>query len=218
MSVIVLVGAYGVGKSEIATQLALLHRPCTLADLDVLNPFFRPREIQAHLKNLGIEVISSQLNRGHNQDTPSMSFGFMKSLKDQQDLIIDCAGSEHGLKPLASIKEVLSEAEIYFVVNLNRPESQLEHLQAMIHLFENTLQLKVSGLIHNTHLLDETTASQVIEAQRQLEGFAIKFGYPIRYTVVTAALWEAIHPYIHNPILKLTQLMLREEWMKGNTK
>ena len=42
--VIVLTGAYGVGKSEFACQLALLKAPCVLADFDVINPYFRPRE------------------------------------------------------------------------------------------------------------------------------------------------------------------------------
>jgi len=216
-SIIVLTGAYGVGKSEVAVQLALLKKPCTIADLDVLNPFFRPRELKEYLKPLGIDVVSSQLDRGLNQDTPSLNLGFMRGLQGNQELIIDCAGSENGLKPLALILEHLTQAQVYLVVNLNRPESSLDQLKGLIEMFERVSQLKITGFIHNTHLLDETTADMILRAQVELEAFSQSVDIPIVYTVMATTFFSECHSKIHNPILKISKWMLRQDWMKGST-
>ncbi len=166
---------------------------------------------------MGIEVVSSQLDRGLNQDTPSMNLGFMRGLQDKSELIIDCAGSENGLKPLASIYEHLTHAEVYLVVNLNRPESSLDQLTDLIQLFEKVSHLKITGFIHNTHMLDETTSEMILRAQKDLEAFALTVHIPILYTVIETGLVEACHQHIHNPILKISQMMLRSDWMKGST-
>ena len=55
--VIVLTGAYGVGKSEFASQLALTKAPCVLADFDVINPYFRPREQTTWFESKGVKII-----------------------------------------------------------------------------------------------------------------------------------------------------------------
>lgn len=215
--IIVLTGAYGVGKSEFAVQLALMKKPCVIADIDVLNPYFRPREISEWLKTQDIQVTGSHLSLSVNLDVPALSTAFSGTITQGKTLIIDCAGSENGLKPLMGFIELLKDAEVWLVVNANRPESMLEQIQALIGLFETRSGLKVTGLVHNTHLLDETSAEMILGAQRDLEILAKQLDLPIRYTMMPKHLETQLKPWIHNPILGFETLRLRSGWMKGNT-
>lgn len=211
-------GAYGVGKSEFCVQWALTHRPCTLGDLDVLNPFFRPREIQDDLLKQQINVVASHLDRGLNQDLPAMSFAFQKALLAHESVIFDCAGSENGLRPLHALSKEFDHAHFWIVVNLYRPESSLDKLDDLIELYELHSGRNVDGLVHNTHLLDESTLDDILVAQEQLETYSKLKGIPIVVTMMPQVFVEKAKTRLHNPILGFDQLHLREDWMKGTTR
>ena len=56
----VLLGAFGSGKSELALNMAIRaakQGPCTLVDLDVINPYFRTSERGDVLTPAGVELI-----------------------------------------------------------------------------------------------------------------------------------------------------------------
>jgi len=215
--IIILTGAYGVGKSEFASQLALLKAPCALADIDVINPYFRPREQALWLKKMNVRVIGSNLKLDTNQDMPALSGEIQGAISNQETLIIDCAGSENGLKPLASFIDLLQEAQVWLVVNAMRTESLMDQIKVMIDLFETNSHLKISGLVHNTHLLDETSVEMIIKAQIDLEALAKELKIPIVYTMLDRKFYDACVTQINNPVLGFDHLILREQWMKGDT-
>lgn len=214
--VIIITGAYGVGKSEFASQLALLKAPCALADLDVINPYFRPREQADWLLTQGVTVIGSILKNHINQDFPAMSGDLRGAISKGIPLIIDCAGSENGLKPLATFEDVLQKAQVWLVVNSKRPESFLDQVEPMIRLFEERSRLKITGLVHNTHLLDQTDPDDILKAQLELDDLGEKLGIPIVYTMISAQHRHIKH-CIHNPVVCFDHLILRSDWMKGET-
>ncbi len=216
--IIIVSGAYGVGKSEFATQLALTYAPCYLADIDILNPYFRPREQAEWLKSQDVHVIGSHLKSHINQDFPALSGDLSGAITSGKPVLIDCAGSENGLKPLATFRESLVHAEVWLVVNLMRQESQISDLNKMIQIFEAMLQLKVSGLVHNTHLLDETTLDLILEAQDQLEQYAQTIGVPIVMTMISSAFESSLKSVIKNPLLCINQLIHRTTWMQKGTR
>ncbi len=215
--VIVLTGAYGVGKSEFACQLALLKAPCVLADFDVINPYFRPREQTSWFESQGVKIIGSQIKNHVNQDFPALSGDLPSYINQDKTVIIDCAGSENGLKPLASFMDSLVKAKVYIVVNLNRLESRIDALKDLIDLFEKRSHLTINGLVHNTHLLDETSAEMIIEAQSKCEELAFELKLPIVYTMVSKDLYLLCKDVIHNECIVYDRLVLREVWMKGDT-
>ena len=59
----IITGHYGTGKTEFAVNLALQLAACQkqvmLADLDIVNPYFRSRERKAVLENAGIRLVAS---------------------------------------------------------------------------------------------------------------------------------------------------------------
>jgi len=213
--VLIITGAYGVGKSEFASQLALLKAPCALADLDVINPYFRPREQALWLKSKGVDVIGSILPNHINQDFPAMSGNLRGAISQNIPLIIDCAGSENGLKPLASFEDVLQNAQVWLVVNANRPESFFDQIKPMIELFESRSHLRISGFVHNTHLLDQTDPSMILKAQAELEIISKALNVPIVYTMINEKYKSSLP--IHNPLVCFDHLILRSDWMKGET-
>ncbi|MEI7667831.1 MAG: hypothetical protein WCI62_02405 [Erysipelotrichaceae bacterium] len=215
--IIILTGAYGVGKSEFASQLVLLKAPCVLADFDVINPYFRPREQAQWLLKQNVRVIGSNLKLDNNQDMPALSGEIQGAIFNQETLIIDCAGSENGLKPLASFINLLQDAQVWLVVNAKRTESLIDQIKPMIELFETRSHLKISGLVHNTHLLDETTAEMIICAQNDLVDLALELKIPIVYTMLNRKFYDACITQINNPVLGFDRLILREQWMKGDT-
>ena len=215
--VIVLTGAYGVGKSEFASQLALTKAPCVLADFDVINPYFRPREQTSWFESKGVKIIGSQIKNHINQDFPALSGDLPSYINQGKTVIIDCAGSENGLKPLASFMDVLTHAKVYIVINFNRIESRIEYISELIELFENRSHLKIAGLVHNTHLLDETTVEMVKDAQVKCEALSIKLNLPIVYTMIHKNFYQECKEMIHNECIVYDKLILREVWMKGDT-
>ena len=215
--VIVLTGAYGVGKSEFASQLALTKAPCVLADFDVINPYFRPREQTTWFESKGVKIIGSQIKNHINQDFPALSGDLPSYINQGKTVIIDCAGSENGLKPLASFMDALVHAKIYIVINFNRIESRLEYISELIDLFEKRSHLKIAGLVHNTHMLDETTVEMVLSAQLRCEDLSKQLNLPIIYTMIRKDFYQECKQMIHNECVVYDKLILREDWMKGET-
>lgn len=215
--VIVLTGAYGVGKSEFASQLALTKAPCVLADFDVINPYFRPREQTTWFESKGVKIIGSQIKNHINQDFPALSGDLPSYINQGKTVIIDCAGSENGLKPLASFMDALVHAKVYIVINFNRIESRLEYISELIDLFEKRSHLKIAGLVHNTHMLDETTSEMILSAQFRCEDLSKQLNLPIIYTMIRKDFYQECKEMIHNECIVYDTLILREVWMKGDT-
>ena len=214
---IIVSGGYGVGKSGFCVQWALQNSPTTIADFDILNPYFRVREIRDSLEKHSIHLIASHLNEGLNQDVPAMSFAFQKAILENENIIIDCAGSENGLRPLRSLDKSFEDAAFWMVLNLNRLESSLELCDQIIEQYETDSQIKVSGFIHNTHLLDETKIEMILSAQKQIEHYAQIKKIPIVYTMIHKKFMHECSDKIHNPLLVMDECYLRKEWMKGET-
>ena len=61
----VICGPYGSGKTEFAINYALSIKasdpssPIAIVDLDIVNPYFRSRDIAASLSEQGLEVVST---------------------------------------------------------------------------------------------------------------------------------------------------------------
>jgi adenylate kinase family enzyme len=212
---IIITGAYGVGKSEFASQLALTMAPCYLADLDVINPYFRPREQADWLKTQGVEVVGSLLKNHINQDFPALSGAISGIISQNKRIILDMAGSENGLRPLATFFEDLKDAQVWLVVNLSRPESMIDKIEDMVRLFEERSKLRITGFVHNTHMLEYTTSELIIESQRKLKTLSEQLQIPIVYTMINESIAKQCENEIENPILTFKHLILRADWMKG---
>jgi RecA/RadA recombinase len=193
--VTVFVGHFGSGKTEIALNraldLAASGERVTIADLDVVKPYFRTRAARAILSAAGIELLAPTGANVH-ADLPIIVPQIRSSLRDgQRRMIIDVGGDDTGARVLGSLSDVVPrhDTECLLVLNFRRPSTpDPESAAAMVREIEAVGRLPIDGLISNTHLMDETTAEIVLEGYRQAVATARLVGVPLVAVTVAAGL------------------------------
>ncbi len=217
----VIIGHYGSGKTEFSVNYAialakLTDRKVALADLDVVNPYFRSRERFEILEKHGITVYSSQLGNNVNFDLPSLDAGILAPLQnDDYDLILDVGGDATGARVLAQYREYLKPGnfDVFAVVNTNRPETAnqagiISHLKAI----EGEIGASVTGIINNTNLLWDTTVQDVLRGQEVIEPIAEQIKIPLVYVAAKQDIAEQLPADIKGTILPIAMHM-RDSWM-----
>jgi hypothetical protein len=157
----VFIGAYGSGKSEIAVNYALAlkttGRAVVLADLDMINPFFRSADAQKYLETAGIELIKP-FYANTQVDVPAVPSAVF-SLFDRTDRfgVLDIGGEDLGARVLASLhnrfpdENSANRANILLVVNTCRPFTATpEQIAEMAAALTTAGNVKINGMINNT--------------------------------------------------------------------
>lgn len=188
----VIVGHSGSGKTELSVNLALwlaqAGQKTALADLDVVNPYFRSRERADLLEENGIRLITSS-QACMDADLPSMPVE-LNTLLDDQSLtgILDIGGDAVGARVLARYKPKLQNNTygVLFVVNANRPlTSSPEKALRYMRQIEQTIGLPVTGIINNTHMCCETTTEDILEGKSLAEVLSEQTQVPVIGHVVS---------------------------------
>ncbi|MGN0311270.1 MAG: ATP-binding protein [Lachnospiraceae bacterium] len=185
----IITGYYGSGKTEFAVnyafQLAKVARRPAIADLDIVNVYFRSRERTKELEEAGIEVISSSVVED-NCDMPALSSKITVPFLDKSyDYIIDLGGSEVGAKVLGRFGDLIdpSEVDYLMVVNIFRPETgNVEEIIHQIQLLEQMSGLKVTGFVNNSNLIHETAMEDIVAGDEFLREVSARTGIPVKYT------------------------------------
>lgn len=170
--IVIIVGNYGSGKTEVAVNLALhQHGRGTrvrIADLDLVNPYFRTREARTTLKDMGIELVLPP-ERLMQADLPIVMPQVAGLLRAPGELtILDAGGDDVGVTVLASLGDVFQGVErpvrMYQVVNPHRPNTDsVQGCIKMRRAIEAKAGLPVHKWVGNANLLDETTAEHIYQ-------------------------------------------------------
>lgn len=191
----VLVGHAGVGKTNVALGLALAEaaagRTVTLADLDVVNPYFRSSDYPEILHEAGIRLIAPVLART-TLDTPSLT-GELDAVIAQvaadpaQRLVIDVGGDDDGATTIGRWARMLTEAgaRVLYVVSAFRALTQTaEEAAAMLPDIEEHAHLRATAVLNTSNLSDETTAHNVLAGRHFAREVAGQLGLPLEATIV----------------------------------
>jgi len=184
----IITGQFGSGKTEFAVnyvrKMAGLVKKAAIADLDIVNPYFRSREKADILQKEGIEVISSSITTD-NSDMPALSQKITVPFIDKTyDYVVDLGGGEDGTNVLGRLLKYIDKEETDFlmVVNVFRPGTQTaEEILKEKELLERTSSLKVTGFVNNSNLIHETTFDHVLYGNEVIKKASGMCGVPIRY-------------------------------------
>lgn len=216
----IITGNYGSGKTEFAINYAVAlnkaGKKTALADLDIVNVYFRSREKTRELEKMGIHVISSSL-KGNAVDIPAIPAEVVSPLRDKSyHYVIDLGGNEIGTKVMGTLKPDLKQEEIdvFMVVNLFRPETaNAEKIILLKEQLESTSGLKITGLVNNTNLIGDTDIQVILSGEKILEKVTDITGIPIRYTTYVEEIVGKLSSEKVQGELFSFQLYMREMWM-----
>ncbi|MBQ2961124.1 MAG: hypothetical protein IJE09_07880 [Oscillospiraceae bacterium] len=213
----IVTGHYGTGKTEFAVNLALAlaaeHDNVMIADLDIVNPYFRSRERKAELEKSGIRLISSSQEAAH-ADIPALPAELLGIFQNRSIRgVLDIGGDPVGARVLARFqpKIVSEDYELLFVVNANRPEvrtaeSAIEYLRNI----EKITGLECSGLVNNTHLCGETTEIEVRKGAALAQEISEITGIPVRCHVAVERLAESLSD-LKEPVFPIS-IKMKKPW------
>jgi hypothetical protein len=222
---LMVVGDYGSGKTEVAIHLARRWarqgKPVSLADLDLVNPYFRSREARADLEAAGVRLVAPE-PRLEWSDLPILLPEISGLLRPSAGScsLFDVGGDDVGSKVLASLRGALGAAphELWQVINRSRPFTRsVGGCLRMMGSIEAAARLKVTGLVANTHLMEHTDARVVYDGYELAREVANSTGLPLRCVVVPAALVDdPLLDAIEAPLLPFRPVLLPPWKRKGS--
>lgn len=191
-------GHYGSGKSNIAVNYAFRLRETydkvALADVDVVNPYFRSLDSKSELEEKGIRVIALPF-ANTNVDLPALP-SEVYGLVERRDIhaVLDVGGDDRGALALGRFVPYIQEEndyDMFFVANFYRPLTRTaeEALGVMNEIF-SACRLPFTGIINNSNLGEETVARDVETTVAEAEKLAEISGLPLVYTTYSERLGE----------------------------
>ena len=189
----IVIGAYGSGKSEISVNLALSMKrenpsaKVLMADLDIVNPFYRSADASRLLEENDIRLISP-MYANSNIDAPVLS-GEVNVIFDDDSYcgVYDIGGEDMGATILGSMKTKLEniDADLLMAVNVRRPfTSTVDEIIIMASELQAAAKMKITGFINNSNLLGETTFEDLKKGEEILKEVSSRTGIPVVLTTV----------------------------------
>jgi hypothetical protein len=188
--VTLLAGHYGSGKTNLAVNLALKMRKdgfaVKMADLDIVNPYFRTKDSAKELQQADIELISPAF-ANTNVDLPALPQEVYKLVQRKDfNAVLDIGGDDRGAYALGRYTPYILEEndyEMIFVANFFRPLTQtaLEALEVMREI-EGACGIKFTAIINNSNLGEQTRAQDVLSTLSKAEELSKLSNLPIIFT------------------------------------
>lgn len=183
---LIVTGHFGTGKTEFSVNLALAlaraGEKVMMADLDIVNPYFRSRERREALEAAGVRLITSSQD-SENADMPSLPAEILTVLEDRSYRgVLDIGGDPDGARVLARYQPKITaeDYQLIFVSNANRPEvRKAEDAISYLRCIEEVTGLTCGGIVNNTHLCGETTAEEILRGAELARSISEKTDIPV---------------------------------------
>lgn len=183
-------GHYGSGKTNLAVNYAFFlknsGKDVVIADLDIVNPYFRTKDSEKELLEAGIEVISLPFANS-SVDLPSLpSESYSIFQQRSKYAVVDIGGDDRGAYALGRFVPLIKEEndyDMFFVANFFRPLTRnAEDAFEVMCEIENACNLKFTGIINNSNLGEETTCENVIGTKVLADRLSEISGLPVVMT------------------------------------
>ena len=199
-------GHYGSGKTNIAVNYALhlksLGKDVVIADLDIVNPYFRTRDSLEDFEKAGIRLVSSEF-ASTNVDLPALPQEVYSILDNPTEYaIMDIGGDDRGAYALGRYADSIkaeNNYEMIFVFNKFRPLTPTaEDAVEIMGEIENACHIKFTAIANNSNLGALTTAEDVLSSVEETERLSQLTGLPVVMTAVTDDLVNNLNGKIEN--------------------
>lgn len=199
-------GHYGSGKTNVALSVALglarSGQSVTVADLDIVNPYFRTKDSARELEKAGIELICSDY-ANTNVDIPALPQSMYAITDDRsRKVVVDLGGDDRGALALGRLAPTILEEndfDLFAVINMFRPLTKTaEETVGVMKEIEAASGLRFTGLVNNSNLGEETTPETVLSSLPYAEETARLTGLPIVMTTVEKELYPLLKEKIPN--------------------
>ncbi len=201
-----LCGHYGSGKTNIAVNMALdikkQFENVAVADLDIVNPYFRTKDSMEEFRKAGIRLIVSEYANS-NLDIPALPQE-MYAIVDDRELVsvVDVGGDDRGAYALGRLSPAIREEQNYdmlLVANCFRPltpdaASTVEVMREI----ETAASLTFTGIINNSNLGAETTPEDVLSSEPYIRELTELSGLPLVMTTAEERIAEQLKGKVHN--------------------
>lgn len=200
--IIIVCGHYGCGKTNFSINLALdlakEGRKVSLADLDIVNPYFRSSDYSSILTERGITVLE-QTYAGTNVDLPSVIPQLNSIFDLPGTVILDVGGDDAGAFILGRFSQVIrgKAYDMLYLVNRYRAlTTEVDEAVEMLGEIEKACRLKATAVVNNSHLKQDTTPETILDSMDYAETVAARLGLPLLMT--TAPKEVLVSPEINN--------------------
>lgn len=199
-------GHYGSGKTNVAVNFAFdlkrQYDKTAIADLDIVNPYFRTKDSREELERAGIELICSEY-AGTNVDIPALPQQ-MYSITDDRSkkVILDIGGDDRGALALGRLAPAIlaeNDYEMLMVINRFRPltrdaRSTIEVMREI----EYAGGIPFTGIVNNSNLGEETTAEDILSSVTYAKEVSQLSSLPVICTTVHDTVYAAVAGKINN--------------------
>ena len=185
-------GHYGSGKTNLAVNWALSLRaaglPVALADIDIVNPYFRSKDSEAALAAQGVQVVSLPFANS-SVDLPSLPSA-VYGLVQRRDIyaVMDIGGDDRGALALGRFAPYIAEEnnyDMFFVVNFYRPLTPTaEDALAVMNEISAVCPLKFTAIVNNSNLGEATAPADIEKTFSEAARLSALCGLPVAFTSV----------------------------------
>lgn len=186
-------GHYGSGKTNIAVNYALalkeMGKNVVVADLDIVNPYFRTKDSTDELNAKGIEIISPEF-ANTNVDLPALPASVYGVVQNKlRHAVLDIGGDDRGAYALGRYAPYILEEndfEMIFVANFLRPLTRTpeEALEVMREI-EEAGHIPFTAIVNNSNLGKDTEAEDVEKTDILAKRLSELSGLPLLFTTAT---------------------------------
>ena len=185
-------GHYGSGKTNIAVNFALRlageGKAVTLADMGIVNPYYRSKDSAQELEAAGVKVIASAY-ANTNVDVPALPQEMYSVTEDtSRYAVLDVGGDDRGALALGRYAPAILQENDYhmiYVFNASRPLSRTAEMA-----LEIMGEIEVAGgipftaIVNNTNLGRDTDWETVAASRQEAEKLSQISGLPLLFTAV----------------------------------
>ena len=185
-----------------AINEAAAGKETVVADLDIVNPYFRTLDSKEDFDRAGIRLICSRFANS-NVDLPAMPDDLYVITEDRNlRVIVDLGGDERGALAMGRLSGALKEEDDYemlMVINSCRPLTMnASDTMEVFNEIEAAARLKFTGIINNTNLGRDTDAQLILSSLEYAEEVSKASGLPVVCTTVSEELYSKLEGKVPN--------------------